>query len=118
MLIACPECGKMISDQAVLCPQCGLNFPHVGRERLAEEYYKRGNYAIGVHYITRSSEYAVCRKHWLFSKPKRLTISEVKVAKHKNGCQYKAHGWYAVVYCNCPSCGEQARYSECPSCEP
>ena len=37
-LVDCPECGKQISDKAMMCPHCGLPF---GRGPFAYEYRSR-----------------------------------------------------------------------------
>ena len=39
MLIQCPECGHMVSDQANTCPQCGYDIAHMGHN-MAEKKKK------------------------------------------------------------------------------
>lgn len=107
MLVTCPECSNKVSEAAEICPQCGLYSPGL----ISEEFVKRGaqKYVIG----KTSGNTDTCEKHW-FSKH-HLLISDVKVAKHKNGCQT---GWYLAVYKVCPSCGERTMsVGGCESCE-
>ena len=41
MLIACPECGKQVSDQAVSCPHCGYVLKKKKERPLIMEYDKK-----------------------------------------------------------------------------
>lgn len=78
MLVTCPECSNKVSEEAELCPQCGLPHPGINRQEIA----KRQAQALEALYLIEKEAFETAKKSYIESYRAKIGIyDQLKIKK-------------------------------------